>query len=277
MPRLVFVNMLDRERADFFRTLDSLKDAFGPHAVATEIPIGAEHELRGIVDLIDMKAFEYSGAGKSNATEIRFRTRSPTRPQEYREKLMDEVAENSDDADGALSRGRGDLTRRDRLRAQGRRHRGHDLPGHLRGRDEEPWHRPAARRARRGPAVAREEGRGPARDAEGNDLEIEPDEAGDTVAYVFKTLADPFAGRINLFRVYSGLLNHDSHSHNVARARKSASASCSSRTARRWGTPTSSAPGDIGAVAKLKETHSGDVLAARTPAFRSRRSACRGR
>ena len=55
--------MLDRERADFFRTLDSLKDAFGPHAVATEIPIGSEHEVRGIVDLIDMKAFEYDGSG----------------------------------------------------------------------------------------------------------------------------------------------------------------------------------------------------------------------
>ena len=62
--------MLDRERADFFRTLDSLKDAFGPHAVATEIPIGSEHEIRGIVDLIDMKAYEYSGAGRASATEI---------------------------------------------------------------------------------------------------------------------------------------------------------------------------------------------------------------
>ena len=45
VARLVYVNMLDRERADFFRTLDSLKEAFGPHVVATEIPIGAEHEL----------------------------------------------------------------------------------------------------------------------------------------------------------------------------------------------------------------------------------------
>src|SRR3989442_2863550 len=56
LARLVFVNMLDRERADFFRTLDSLKDAFWPHAVATAIPIGSEHEVRGVVDLIDMKA-----------------------------------------------------------------------------------------------------------------------------------------------------------------------------------------------------------------------------
>src|SRR5881398_3141814 len=97
LARLLFVNMLDRERADFFRTLDALKEAFGPHVVATEIPIGAEHELRGIVDLIDMKAFEYSGAGRSNATEIPIPDEVADQAQEYREKLMDEVAENSDE------------------------------------------------------------------------------------------------------------------------------------------------------------------------------------
>ena len=51
LSRLIFVNMLDRERADFFRTLEQLKASFGPHAVATEIPIGCEHELRGVIDL----------------------------------------------------------------------------------------------------------------------------------------------------------------------------------------------------------------------------------
>src|SRR5215217_4568188 len=54
LARMVFVNMLDRERADFFRTLDSLKSAFGAHVVATEIPLGAEHEIRGVIDLVDM-------------------------------------------------------------------------------------------------------------------------------------------------------------------------------------------------------------------------------
>src|SRR5918995_1010798 len=63
LARIVFVNMLDRERADFFRALDSLKAAFGPHVVATEIPIGSEHETRGLIDLVDMKAYAYTGAG----------------------------------------------------------------------------------------------------------------------------------------------------------------------------------------------------------------------
>ena len=69
--------MLDRERADFFRTLDSLKEAFGPHVVATEIPIGAEHELSGLIDLVDMKAYEYDG--RRAARRSRSRTTSPTR------------------------------------------------------------------------------------------------------------------------------------------------------------------------------------------------------
>src|ERR1700752_4289772 len=96
LARLIFVNMLDRERADFFRTLDSLKSAFGQHVVATEIPIGSQNEVRGVIDLVDMKAYEYDGAGRENCKEIPVPGELDAQAQEYREKLMDEVAENSD-------------------------------------------------------------------------------------------------------------------------------------------------------------------------------------
>src|SRR5580658_9726719 len=96
LARLIFVNMLDRERADFFRSLDSLKAAFGPHVVATEIPIGSEHEVSGVIDLVDMKAYAYDGAGRENCSEIPIPDALADQAQEYREKLMDEVAENSD-------------------------------------------------------------------------------------------------------------------------------------------------------------------------------------
>src|SRR5437867_7394812 len=56
IARMLFVNMLDRERADFFRALEQLKASFGSHVVATEIPIGSEHEIEGVIDLVDMKA-----------------------------------------------------------------------------------------------------------------------------------------------------------------------------------------------------------------------------
>src|ERR1700752_2942946 len=67
--RLIFVKMLDRERADFFRALESLKAAFGPHVVATEIPIGVEHDVGGVIDLVDMKGYAYDGAGRENCAE----------------------------------------------------------------------------------------------------------------------------------------------------------------------------------------------------------------
>src|SRR3989440_1485024 len=91
LARLVFVNMLDRERADFFRTLDALKDAFGPHVVATEIPIGVEHEVRGVIDLIDLKAYEYGSGGsvseRGSCREIPIPDDAVALAEEYREKL----------------------------------------------------------------------------------------------------------------------------------------------------------------------------------------------
>ena len=159
LARIVFVNMLDRERADFFRTLDSLKQAFGQHVVATEIPIGSEHELQGVIDLIDMKAFRYDGDGRDNCEEIEI-------PEEL-QRAGPGVPREADGrggrglrrADGALPRGRGDLPRGDRRRAQDGRDRGAPVPGHLRRRHAQPRHQPPARRVRRGPAVARQEGR----------------------------------------------------------------------------------------------------------------------
>src|SRR6202046_5129884 len=99
LARLVFVNMLDRERADFFRALESVKGAFGQHVVATEIPIGAEHEVTGLIDLIDMKAYEYAPtqpAARENCSEIPIPAELQAQAEEYRERLMDEVSETSD-------------------------------------------------------------------------------------------------------------------------------------------------------------------------------------
>ncbi len=159
LARLLFVNMLDRERADFFRALDSLKEAFGPHVVATEIPIGSEHEVRGVIDLIDMKAFEYSGKERGNATESEIPDDLRARAEEYREKLMDEVAENSDELMERYLEGRGDLPRGDRHGAQEGRHGGAPVPGHLRRGDQEPRHEPPPGGAGRGCSLAGDAGR----------------------------------------------------------------------------------------------------------------------
>jgi elongation factor G len=267
LARLVFVNMLDRERADFFRTLDSLKDAFGPHAVATEIPIGSEHEVRGIVDLIDMKAFEYSGSGRASATEIPIPDDVADQAQEYREKLMDEVAENSDELMERYLEGE-EISHDEIVTAlKDGVTSGTIFPvtcgvatknlGTDRLLDALVSDLPSP--AKKG-AVA-------ARDAEGNEIEILPEESANTVAFVWKTLADPFAGRINLFRVYSGVVSADSHVTNVRKHKKERIGQLLVPQGKEMGHAEEFGPGDMGAVAKLKETHSGDVLSSKDSAI----------
>jgi elongation factor G len=260
LARLVFVNMLDRERADFLAVLDSLKGAFGPHVVATEIPIGSEREVRGVIDLIDLEAFVYEGAGRGNATRIEIPEELRVQAEEYREKLMDEVAENSDELmerylDGeeidhaeivrvlkqGVTAGRifpvtcGVATRNlgtNRLLAA----LVEDLPSP----------------AMRGAVTALGDG--------GEPVEIEPDEDGPFVAYAFKTLADQYAGRINLLRVYRGTLRSDSHVVNATRREKERIGQLGRPLGSELSPVTELGAGEIGAVAKLKQTHAGDIL-----------------
>src|SRR3954468_17968767 len=260
LARLVFVNMLDRERADFFRALESLQNAFGNHVVATEIPIGSEHEVRGVIDLIDMKAFVAQGEGRGAPAPEDIPEELAAQAQEYREKLMDEVAENSDELmerylEGeeidhdeivtVLKRGVTDGKIFPVTCGVATKNLGttrllealvEDLPS---------------------PAM-----RGPVRalDGDGEEIEITPDEDAELIAYVFKTLADPYAGRLNLFRVYSGVLKGDSQVSNVTQRAKERIGQILIPRGKEHEQTDELGAGDIGAVAKLKETRAGDVL-----------------
>jgi elongation factor G len=258
LARILFVNMLDRERADFFRALDSLKQAFGQHVVATEIPIGREHELQGVVDLIDMKAYRYDGAGRENCEEIEIPEDLRAQAQEYREKLMDEVAEVSEALMERYLEGE-EISHEETVSAlkQGVTE-GHLFPvtcgaatrnlGINRLLDAFVEDLPSP--AKRGTI-----------DLDG--VALEPDESKDMVAFVFKTLADPYAGRVNLFRVYQGVLKHDSQVHNCRAHVKERIGQLLVPQGKESDHADEFGPGDIGAVAKLKETHAGDVLAER--------------
>ena len=261
LARLVFVNMLDRERADFFAALDSLKAAFGPHVVATEIPIGAEREVRGIVDLIDMEAFVYTqGAGRGNAERVPIPDELRPRAEEYREKLMDEVAENSDELMERYLEG-AEIDHEEIVTALKRGvTEGHLFPvtcgvatknlGTNRLLEALVEDLPSPRM--RGALEAIGEG--------GETLEIAPDEDGPLVAYVFKTTADPYTGRINIFRVYSGTIGSDSQAVNATRHQKERIGQIGQPLGKEIRPITELGAGDIGAVAKLKETRAGDVL-----------------
>jgi elongation factor G len=258
LARLIFVNMLDRERADFFRTLEALKSAFGSHVVATEIPIGAEHELSGLIDLIDMKAYAFQGAGRANASEIPIPDELADHAQEYREKLMDEVAENSDALMERYLEGE-EISHAEIVDAlkEGTNH-GNLFPvtcgvatrncgiGRLLDAFVEDLPSPVKHGA-----------------LELDGLTLEPDRAKDLFAYVFKTRADPFAGRINLFRVYQGVLEQDSQLVNTRAGAKERIGQLLVFQGKETVHTDAFGPGDIGAVAKLKETKAGDWLAAR--------------
>jgi elongation factor G len=258
LARLLFVNMLDRERADFFRTLESLKSAFGPHVVATEIPIGVEHEVSGVIDLIDMKAYKYDGAGRDNCAEIPIPDELAAQAQEHREKLMDEVSESSDALMERYLEGE-EISHEEIVTAlkDGTNHGAlfpvtcgvatrnlatnrlldaivEDLPSPVK---------------HGGLAVG--------------ELTLEPVEDKELFAYVFKTRADPFAGRINLFRIYQGVMKQDSQVLNTRTHTKERIGQLVTFEGGQTAHTTEFGPGDIGAVAKLKETRAGDWLAAR--------------
>jgi elongation factor G len=249
--------MLDRERADFFRALEQLKAAFGPHAVATEIPIGAEHELRGVIDLIDMKAYEYEGADRENCSEIPIPDDMAATAEEYREKLIDEVAENSDELMEHYLDGK-EISH------------GEMVDALKEGVTTGKLFPITCGVATRNLAVNRlldafvEDLPSPVKSGavQAGDVTLEPTPDAELVAFVFKTLADPFAGRINLFRVYQGTLTPDTQVFNCRTHSKERIGQLLVPQGKEMGHADDFGPGDIGAVAKLKETHAGDLLCA---------------
>src|SRR5882762_4439143 len=205
IARMLFVNMLDRERADFFRALEQLKAAFGQHVVASEIPIGSEQDVEGVVDLVDMKAFRQDSAEKGGWSEIPIPDAVMERAQEYREKLMDEVCEVSDALMERYLEG-DEISHQEIVDAlkEGTNH-GKIFPvvcgvatrnlGTSRLLDAIVEDLPSP--VKHGALTVGE-------------VELTPSEDAELFAYVFKTRADPFAGRINLLRVYQGVLRADS-------------------------------------------------------------------
>jgi elongation factor G len=258
IARMLFVNMLDRERADFFRALEQIKRAFGPHAVASEIPIGSEQDVQGVIDLVDMKAYRQDSAERGGWSEIPIPETEAERAQEFREKLMDEVCEVSDTLMERYLEGE-EISHQEIVDAlkEGTNH-GKIFPvvcgvatrnlGTSRLLDAivEDLPSPVKHGALRV-----------------GEIELQASEERELFAYVFKTRADPFAGRINLLRVYQGVMSADSHVLNTRAHAKERIGQLVLFEGKEVRHVAEFGPGDIGAVAKLKETRAGDWLADR--------------
>jgi elongation factor G len=247
LPRLVFVNMLDRERADFYRALEQLRSQLSERCVAIHLPIGSEHELTGIVDLLHMTAYS-SPEGEREGGPVEIPEEMKDAVEQHRTQLLDSVVETDE---GLMER----YLEGEEL---GTEEVAHALKDAVTRGELFPVACGVATKnlgttalldliVEGVPSPAK---RPPAIDVDG---------AG-TAAFVFKTVADPFAGRINLFRVLAGTFSSDSTVVNARNRSKERVGQLLTLQGKEHEQATEFGPGDIGAVAKLKETTTGDLL-----------------
>jgi elongation factor G len=262
LARLIVVNRMDRENASFERTLEKVQAAFGRAAVPVAVPVGEEKSFKGIVDLVAEKAQVYGDdtSGKFQVVDVPAAQREAAKS--WREKLVEMVAESNEELmeeffeKGTLSQEQlaGGLRRAvvagkifPVLPASALQNAGvHAVLDAI--VDLAPS--PADRGEVKGtdPATQAETSRKPAADAP-------------LSAFVFKTLVDPHAGRISLFRVYSGTLKSDSAVHNTSHDVAERVGSLLLLQGKTQTQVPEIQAGDIGAVAKLKDTQTGDTLA----------------
>jgi elongation factor G len=258
-PCAIFINKLDRERADFNRTLEDVKSSFEPKPFILQLPIGAEAAFNGVIDLISQKAYVYDADGKAKAGDL------PSDLQDIveseRENLIENIAEaddelierylegevlSDDDLKAALRKGTGSRNFVPVLCGSAAKGIGIDL---LMDFIVNCMPSPSDRGAKVGTDPS-----------SGNQIEREPVEDAPFSGFVVKTLADPYAGRLTIFRVVSGKLGSDGTFYNPNKESKERYTQLLTIVGKEQKPATEAGPGAIVAVAKLKETTTGETL-----------------
>lgn len=261
LPRLVFVNKLDRERSDFYRTVEDVATTFQIKATPVVIPIGAEENFEGVLDLVKMKACLYSkdGSGKFQS--------GPVPPEmeeiatEWREKMIENIVEADDELMEKYLEGE-ELTDEEieTTLIQGIKS-GAIVPimcgsatlnigvPHMMDLVVQAFPSPAERKPRKGFKPGSDE-----------EIELPADENAPFSGLVFKTIADPFAGKLNLVRIFSGRLESDSTVYDSTKEAKEKFGQLFLIEGKKQQPLESAGPGDIVAIPKLKETVTGDTL-----------------
>lgn len=266
LPRIAFVSKLDKERADFFRAVGDMEKYFCKNSLVLQLPIGLETNFAGVVDLITMKALMFSqdGTGKFEEKEVPANMREEAAA--FRKKLVEQIAE-TDDSLLEKYLDKGDLSREDII--AGLKHGtigGGLLPVLCGSPVKNMGIQPLldmilmclpspAERAR----VVRIKGIDP---KTGNETTRRPAADEPLAAMVFKTINDPFAGKLSLVRVYSGTLKADSSVYNGSKQLKEKVGSLFHIQGKKQVATQALTVGQIGAIAKLKETLTGDTLCA---------------
>ncbi len=259
LPCILIVNKLDRERSSFERALESIHNRFGRAAVPIHLPLGQEKSFTGIIDLIRMKSFCYKSDGDGKGKEGDIPTPQEAEAGVAHEALIEMIAEGNDElmeeffATGTLPvehivSGLKEAVRNRRivpvLCASASHNIGTDLALSL---IAEILPSPLEGRVLDG-------------SENGKDIQkaIAPGDAAS--AFVFKTSADPFAGRVTFFKVTSGLIKDDAHLNNMRSSVNERLAHIATPFGKTLQPVTELRAGDIGVVAKLKDTLTGDTL-----------------
>jgi elongation factor G len=262
LPRAIVCTRMDRERADFNRVMESLTTAFGRTVVPVQLPVGSEKSFIGVIDLVKMQAYTYTMGGNGKATVGPIPDNMAEQAQAAHERLIELVAEGDDTlmeeffdkgtiAEEHIIGGLHNAIREDKifpvLFASGLGNIGTDevldfVVDYLPTAAEREAVK-AAPTANNGEPATRK-----VADAEPLSL------------FVFKTISDPFSGRISFFKVYSGVLKNDAMVQNYNRGSAEKFAHISIMQGKTAVPVNELHAGDIGAVAKLKETLTGDTL-----------------
>jgi elongation factor G len=260
LPRAVFLSKMDRERADFAKAVEDVRKNLSASAVPVQVPIGHEAGFAGVVDLVRMRALRFSpdGNGKPVEEEVPAAVRELAETQ--RAALVEAVAE-ADDRLLEKYLESGELSEADVREGLVRGIREQKLFPILCGAPArnigvtplldlivEVFPSPADR-----PPVD-------GTDAKGNPLRCETKDGAPLTALVFKTIADPFAGKVTMFRIYAGTMTSDSSVFNVTKGAKERIGQLLLLRGKQQTSVEALGAGDIGAVVKLKETGTGDTL-----------------
>ena len=258
-PCMIFINKLDRERADFDRTLQDITNSLELKPITLQLPIGSEENFKGVVDLVAMKAYTYDESGRATAGDI------PDDMQDLveseREKLIEDVAEADDELIERYLEGE-DLSDEEIKNA---------LKTGVLSRTFAPV---LCGSAIKGigidlfmdfinscmPSPLESPPKAGINPDDNSEVMREPDPDAPFSGFVFKTIADPYAGRLSIFKIVSGTLGSEGNFYNTTKETKERFNQLLTLSGKDQKPATEAGPGAIVAVAKLKETTTGDTL-----------------
>jgi elongation factor G len=261
LPRLICINKMDRERADFFKVVKEVREIFGVKAVPVHLPIGAAESFTGIVSLLEGKAYQFQDDDSGKVKEIDIPAELSDLVEGQKEQLIEDVAESDD---SMLEK-----------YLEGEELSGQELLDGLRKGCISGTIVPITCAAAVKNAATQlvldlivnylpsPQDRGPkagVNPKDNTELERRPEAEDSLSAQVIKTVSDPYAGRLSILRVFSGTLTPDSTLYNASKGVKERFGSLLLMQGKTQKSIESALPGQIVAMAKLKETLTGDTL-----------------